>query len=296
MTRRGFLRGLAGLVLAGLFVGLYAFLIEPSLRLRVRRWQVRSPKWRDRAPLKIAVVTDVHVSEPLMPLRRLRQVVRRTNGLGADLICYLGDLGASHPFKTGEVDRRAALEELAKLSAPLGVYSVLGNHDWWEDPVAQSRRSGPCEIGRLSGEVGLPVFENEAVRIETPEGGFWLAGLGDQLAFTIDGRRFDGRDDMAATLNAITDEAPAILMAHEPDVFASISDRFALVLSGHTHGGQVRLFGWSPKVPSKFGNRFAYGHVHEKGNDLVVSGGVGCSILPVRFGVTPEITVVELSA
>ncbi len=71
-------------------------------------------------------------------------------------------------------------------------------------------------------------------------------------------------------------------------------DRVALTLSGHTHGGQVRLFGYSPLVPSRFGNRFAYGHVREGGRDIVISGGLGCSILPVRLGVPPEITVIEL--
>jgi predicted MPP superfamily phosphohydrolase len=87
-----------------------------------------------------------------------------------------------------------------------------------------------------------------------------------------------------------------ILMAHEPDIFVRVPDRVALTLCGHTHGGQVRLMGWSPVVPSAFGNRYAYGHVVEEGRHLVVSGGLGCSILPVRFGVPPEIVVVELGA
>jgi predicted MPP superfamily phosphohydrolase len=73
-----------------------------------------------------------------------------------------------------------------------------------------------------------------------------------------------------------------------------VPDRVALTLSGHTHGGQVRLFGWSPVVPSRYGNRYAYGPVREGVRDIVISGGIGCSILPVRFGVTPEITLIEL--
>ena len=68
----------------------------------------------------------------------------------------------------------------------------------------------------------------------------------------------------------------------------------SLTLSGHTHGGQVRLFGWSPVTPSQYGNRFAYGHIIEDGRHLVVSGGLGCSIMPVRFGMPPEITVIDL--
>ncbi len=96
------------------------------------------------------------------------------------------------------------------------------------------------------------------------------------------------------TLAKITDDAPVILLAHEPDIFPRVPDRVAITLSGHTHGGQVRLFGYSPVVPSRFGNRYAYGHVVEDNRHLLVSGGLGCSILPVRFGSPPEIVMLEL--
>ena len=86
-----------------------------------------------------------------------------------------------------------------------------------------------------------------------------------------------------------------ILLAHEPDIFAKATNRVALQLSGHTHGGQVRLFGCSPVVPSRYGNRYCYGHVVESERNLVVTGGIGCSIVPVRFGVPPEITLVDLT-
>jgi uncharacterized protein len=85
-------------------------------------------------------------------------------------------------------------------------------------------------------------------------------------------------------------------LAHEPDIFPKVPNRVALTVSGHTHGGQVRLAGFSPVVPSKFGNRYAYGHVVERDRHLIVSGGLGCSILPVRFGVPPEVVLVELGA
>ncbi len=83
-------------------------------------------------------------------------------------------------------------------------------------------------------------------------------------------------------------------MAHEPDIFPKVPDRVSVTLSGHTHGGQVRLFGWSPVVPSRYRNRFAYGHIVEEGKHLLVSGGLGCSIAPVRFGCPPEIVLLEL--
>jgi uncharacterized protein len=96
------------------------------------------------------------------------------------------------------------------------------------------------------------------------------------------------------TLAQVTDDAPIIHLAHEPDMFIEMPERVSLTVSGHTHGGQVRLFGYSPVVPSSYGNRFAYGHVIEEGRHLVVSGGLGCSTLPIRLGSPPEIVVLEL--
>jgi uncharacterized protein len=87
-----------------------------------------------------------------------------------------------------------------------------------------------------------------------------------------------------------------VLMAHEPDVFPNVPPRVALTVSGHTHGGQVRLAGFSPVVPSIYGNRYAYGHVVEDGRHLIVSGGLGCSRLPIRLGVPPEIVSIELGS
>lgn len=86
------------------------------------------------------------------------------------------------------------------------------------------------------------------------------------------------------------------LLAHEPDIFPKVPSRVSLTLSGHTHGGQVRLLGYSPVVPSRFGNRFAYGHVVEENRNLIVSGGLGFSLLPVRFGMRPEILSIELDS
>jgi predicted MPP superfamily phosphohydrolase len=86
------------------------------------------------------------------------------------------------------------------------------------------------------------------------------------------------------------------LLAHEPDIFPKVPRRVSLTLSGHTHGGQVRLFGYSPVVPSAYGNRYAYGHVVENDRNLIVSGGLGFSIAPIRFGVRPEILQIDLGS
>lgn len=165
---------------------------------------------------------------------------------------------------------------------------------------------GPTYGRRALESVGIRVYENDAVRLVQNGQPFWLAGLGDQIAFAPNrqyGRlSWQGVDDLPGTLAQIDDDTPAILMAHEPDIFVDVPDRFALTLSGHTHGGQVRLLGRSPVVPSRYGERFAYGYVVERRDrdagprSLIVSGGLGCSIMPVRVGMQPEIVVVELGS
>ncbi|WP_170764280.1 metallophosphoesterase [Ruegeria lacuscaerulensis] len=292
MTRRGFIKGLLASTLAGLFVAAWAFFFEPSVRLRVRKWRLRRKDWT-APPLRIAVLSDLHVGEPYVGLDRIEQVVRRTNALAPDLVLLLGDYAGHHRVITGQIEARELAPVLAKLEARNGVYAVLGNHDWWDDRDAQRRGAGPNKFAEAFQQQGIKVLSNEAVRLD--DLGIWLAGLEDQLAFRRGGRLV-GLDDLPGTLEQVTDDAPIVMMAHEPDIFPKVPDNVALTLSGHTHGGQVRLFGWSPVVPSKYGNRYAYGHVREGKRDLVVSGGIGCSILPVRFGVTPEITVIEMSA
>ena len=121
-------------------------------------------------------------------------------------------------------------------------------------------------------EAGVLTLENEAVRLVHDGRPFWLLGLGDQIAL-LRRPRLVGVDDLPGTVAKITDDAPAILLAHEPDIFPKVPARIALTLSGHTHGGQVRVIGYSPVVPSRYRNLYAYGHVREGGRDLVVSGG-----------------------
>ena len=204
----------------------------------------------------------------------------------------LGDYAVASRFITKRLPMPEVARILAGLRAPLGVHAILGNHDWWDDHAVQRSRKGPPAARRDFEAAGIPVLENAGVRLVKDGRPFWLLGLGDQLAFVR--RPVAGVHDLPRTLAAIRDDAPAILLAHEPDIFPSVPQRVALTLSGHTHGGQVRCFGYSPVVPSRYGNRFAYGHVVENGRHLIVSGGLGTSIAPVRFGVPPEIVVVDL--
>jgi predicted MPP superfamily phosphohydrolase len=296
LTRRGLLRAIGGLAAAGFSGAAYAVGIEP-LRLRVQSYTVvpRAP-WPKGLRLRIAALADIHACEPWMDVARIEQIVARTNALGADLVVLLGDYVTGQRFVRRYVDAAEWAPALARLRAPLGVYGVLGNHDWWEDRTAQ--RTGAPPIAQKALEsVGIPVLENKAVPLATEGGPVWLAGLGDQVAFLParrrDGTRRLGRDDLPGTMAQIPEGAPALLLAHEPDIFPQVPSRVALTFCGHTHGGQVRLLGYSPVVPSRFRNRYAYGHVREH-TDLIVSGGLGCSIFPLRFGVPPEIVLVEI--
>lgn len=291
-SRRFFLRGLVASLLAAVALPAYAFFVEPSVRLRVKRWRVARDDWPDDQPIRIAVVSDLHMGEPFVTIDRLSQIVARTNALGADLIVILGDLVAGHHYVQKSIPVADTVAVLKDLAAPLGVYAILGNHDWWDDLGAQRRRKGPVIAQKALEAVGIPVLENRALQLAN---GVWLAGLGSQVALVDGGGRFSGVDDLPGTMAQVPEGEPVVLLAHEPDIFPEVPERVALTLSGHTHGGQVRLFGWSPVVPSRYGNRFAYGRVTEAGRHLVVSGGIGCSILPVRFGVVPEITLVEMS-
>ena len=143
--------------------------------------------------------------------------------------------------------------------------------------------------------VRIPVLENDAVLLDDGGRRFWLAGLGDQLAHWIGPGNFEGVDDLPATLARVTTDDPVILLVHEPDIFTEIPPRVALTLAGHTHGGQIVLPFMPPLwTPSQYGARFAYGHIVEQGRHMIVSGGLGCSKVPLRLGVPPEIVRVTL--
>ena len=288
ITRRHFIRSIGGLSALGISTAAYGVGVEPVLRLRVTRYHPRPRQWPADLPLKIAAIADIHACDPWMSLERIEGIVDRTNALKPDLIVLLGDYVAGLHHVTRLIPSREWARVLAGLKAPLGVHAVMGNHDYWDDPTVAHRALEAA---------GIPVYENDVVRLTKDGRPFWLAGLGDQLAY-YPSKRFGrahrlGADDLAGTLAKVSDDAPVILLAHEPNIAPLVPARVALQLSGHTHGGQVRLLGWSPAVLPSNGLRLAYGHFRLK-CDLIVSGGLGCSIMPVRVGVPPEIVEVTL--
>ncbi len=295
LTRRLFLKGLLGGTLAGLLSGGYA-LAEAGWRLRVQTHAVQPVGWRRGQRLRIAMIADLHACGFGMQEARIARIVDEANAQGADLIALMGDYRATHRFQTREVRIEAVAPIFARLQARLGVFAVTGNHDWKDDPAAMARRAGPTHVQTILEAQGIPVLANRAVKLGTGAEAFWLGGVESQSAFQSEDKSdIIGMSDVPGVVAQMTGDAPAILLAHEPDLFVTVPDRVALTLSGHTHGGQIRLGSWAPVVPSRFGDRFVYGHITEGRRDLVVSGGLGCSVLPMRLGRTPEITLVDLS-
>ena len=267
--------GLGALLISAL--GLWAFWIEPA-SLSVRRASLQVPRWHaEQRGLRIAVLTDLHVGAPHMKPDKLREVVERTNREQPDLVLMLGDMVIDNVAGGTFVEPELIAVEVGKLRAPLGTIAVLGNHDWWNDGE---------RVTKALRQAGLTVLENEARRIEYAGRAFWVAGVADM---------WTRKPDIAGSLAQVKGDDPVILITHNPDIFPDVPPRVSLTLAGHTHGGQVNLpFIGRPVVPSKFGQRYASGHIVEDGRHLFVSDGIGTSIIPVRFLVPPEIVILTL--
>lgn len=298
LTRRGFLRLAAQGWLFALVLGGYATGVEAMGFPHVTRYAFTPPRWTPGLKLKVAMISDIHACEPWMNAARIRSICEAVNALDADIVFLVGDFESSMDFVTAYLPSEQIAEALSGLKAPLGVHAVMGNHDCWADEAFQADPSRPVRMGEALKAVGIQVYWNEAVRLEKDGMPFWLAGLADQMAL-YPSRRRNRPDpislaDPQATLARVTDEAPVLMLAHEPHVFHTGSDRVSLTLSGHTHGGQVNLFGWAPMPDNPDDRRYLYGHMQKDGRHIVVSRGLGCSALPIRFGAWPEIVSLEL--
>ncbi len=277
-------RGVVGLAVLALFYGLgiWGFLIEPET-LVVRHVSVESPTWIG-PPLKIGILSDVHVGAHVTP-GRVGRVVARLSRERPDLIVYLGDYVGGHraaarrsPGARSTILR--GVEALGGGQAPLGRIAILGNHDWWYD--------GPAIEAELR-RSNIAVLENDAVRVPRPGGPFWIAGLADMASKRV-------WPSTPAALRDIPADEPVIVLTHWPDPFVHVPPRVALTLAGHSHCGQVDLplFG-RPVAASPGSRRWPCGLYVVRGRQLFVTGGLGTSVLPVRFGAPPEIVVLTLS-
>lgn len=270
----------------------YALWIEPAWRLKIKRYRVEHPAWGDRAPMRIVIISDLHAGAPHIPLSRVRRIVAKANRLNPDLAVLLGDYGAAHSWTWGDTDKFDIIGALKSFSGHLGTFAVLGNHDWWQDFEAAKSRD-PCVAQKALAHHGIPLLDNEAAVLAHEGGDVWLLGLADQRPYD-EGPDGEGFDDLEEALREVTSDGPAILLAHEPDIFPHVPEQCLLTLSGHTHGGQIRIGNRSPIIMAAENETFSYGRYDSDGRVMIISGGIGCSELPIRVNMPPEITVVTL--
>jgi predicted MPP superfamily phosphohydrolase len=241
----------------------------------VRRAAFSLPGWPERAsPLKAVLISDIHVAGPDMPPARLAKIVTQINALQPDLVLIAGDLVSDKGIATRLYSMAEAIAPLAGLTPKLGAFAVLGNHDHWRD--ADAARAALRRAG-------IRVLDNEAVRA----GPLVIAGADDV---------YTGHDDPAALTRAAERlGGPVLVLSHSPDIVPELDPRFRLVLAGHTHCGQIvpPLIG-RLATASHYGERYACGIVRENGRAIVVSAGLGTSLLPLRMGARPDMWLLEL--
>lgn len=222
---------------------------------------------------KIAFAADLHHG-PVTGIGFIRKTVRLINALGADLIALGGDY-----VLAGKVFIDPCFDALKDLHAPHGVFAVLGNHDHWTDPVRTHERIKEC---------GFTDLTNGGRWIEKDGARFRLAGVGDL---------WEDKQDLEAALGDATEQDACILLSHNPDYTEVMEDkRVGLILSGHTHGGQVVLpFYGAPLVPSAYGQKYLHGLVKTPVTQVYVTRGVATIYPPVRFCAPPEVVLVTLA-
>jgi len=252
---------------------------EPN-RPRIVRRDIVLRRWPEQLEgFTIALLSDFHY-DPYCSVHPLKAAIGLVNGLRPDLIALTGDFVSAPWFSSNS---QAALvaepcaELLRQMSPPHGLWAVLGNHDFFTNPafVAGALRAA-----------GIQVLINQSTAIEANGTRFWLGGVNDLLG---------GRADLTATLQPIPGGEATILMAHEPD-YADFVARHPvdLQLSGHTHGGQVRLpFVGALHLPD-LGKKYVSGLYKVGGLTLYTNPGLGTIQVPIRLNCPPEITLLTM--
>jgi hypothetical protein len=221
----------------------------------------------------IAFLTDLHHG-PFTTLDYVESVVRTTLSLRPDLILLGGDYSL-----TDAMYIRPCFEVLAALKAPMGVFGVLGNHDYWHGLTETTEGMCAAKITELT---------NRGVWLSKGSDRFRLAGVDDL---------WSGRIKLEDAVGDAKREDACLLMSHNPDLCERLRDeRVGLVLSGHTHGGQVVFPGGAPFVPSHYGQKYLRGLVQAPQTLVYVSRGLGTSGVPVRIASRPEINLITLAS
>jgi len=273
MTRRNFLKSTTLAALGGA-LGVAYTLIEAKW-LGVNPVTLTVPNLPAAFKGKtVAFLADLHHG-PYVPLSYVRHAVDMANGLKPDLIL----LGGDYPHR-GVQYVAPCIHELSRLRAPLGVYAVLGNHDHYD--------GGQPHVSAALREACIPELTNRGLWIEADGARLWVCGVDDY---------WRGTQDLPAALGQATTGDAVILVSHNPDYVEEILDpRVGLVLSGHTHGGQVDLpIIGPPVVPSIYGQKYAHGLVRGPVTQVFVTRGIGTITPPVRLFCRPEVVLATLA-
>lgn len=238
-----------------------------TTRVAMSSWPQGTP------PLRVALLSDLHVAGPDMPPDRLADIVERVNAAFPDVVLIAGDFVSDKRVATRTYTVDQAVAPLNRLRPPLGVWAVPGNHDHWRG-IAAFERALPM--------VGVHLLRNRATEV----GPLVLLGLDDE---------FTGHADWPVTrASAGSLSGPRIMLSHTPDPAAALRGQVDLVLAGHTHCGQAALpLIGRPATMSRYGDRFACGRV-ETGPTVIVGAGLGTSLLPIRWDEPPDWWLVTL--
>lgn len=233
----------------------------------IRTTRVSLPEWPEGAPpMRVLLMSDVHAALPDMPVSRVARIVEIANAQRADAILIAGDI-VSERWLQKEVSTKEVTAALSKLRAPMGVYAVYGNHDHWR---------GQAELRRALRVAGIRSLRDEAVAV----GPITLGGIDDSATDHSD---FEGTLMKMRALG----KRPMVVLSHGYDYFAFMPPDLKLILAAHSHCGQIVLpFGLGPKFPC--------GVVPGKDKEMIVSGGLGASVVPIRFNAPPDMWVVTL--
>lgn len=281
-------RALQGLAGAALGVGAYATLLEPHW-LEITTPEIPLPRlpaaWDG---VRIAHLSDLHLSR-LVTSRHLARCIDAAMAQAPDLIVITGDFVTASKRWIPPL-----LPLLSRLDAPLGVWGILGNHDHHVCPDA---------VASAVEQAGVRMLRNRNARLTRSGEPLWLVGIdsmeGSQYRLSREELAVIDRQmgqNMCEALDGADPDACRILLAHSPDILPMArSAGIDLVLSGHTHGGQVRLpFVGATVVPSRYGARYAAGFFHEEPTRLYVTRGLGVVRIPVRFLCRPELAILTL--
>ncbi len=233
--------------------------------------------------LRIVQLSDIHHGT-WMSARWVQQIVDVSNSLSPDVVALTGD----YVYRGSEYAAPVA-RLLAGLSPRIGTVGVMGNHDWWDGGIACREAFSRERIPLIDNGRRFITTDKRLVADATE--GLCLAGVGDL---------WEDKCNYRSALGGISGGMPRILLSHNPDVaeepeFLRGGYRVDLMLAGHTHGGQIRLPGFgAPVTNSRFGQKYAKDLVEGPICPVFISRGLGMTVMPVRFGVRPEIAVIEL--